>query len=212
MGIAERKERERLQRREDIVDAAEKVFFSMGLKNATMDDVADAAELSKGTLYLYFKSKEELYLAIHLRGLALLVNLFKKAVKPNMNGLQQTLAIGRAFFRYYQDYPDYFDALSYYEFNDIKDQEEGSIAHECMHAGHESLGILVEALETGIQDGSIRPDIDPFSTAIILWGQTSGVINLLSLKGQHFEHEHKIDMKPMMEYAFSLAKKSIQKD
>ena len=58
MGIQERKEREKLQRREDIIDAAEKVFFKKDLDSATMDDVANEAELSKGTLYIYFKSKK----------------------------------------------------------------------------------------------------------------------------------------------------------
>ena len=59
MGIAERKEREKLQRRKDIIDAAEKVFFYRGFESATMDEIAEKVELSKGTLYLYFKSKEE---------------------------------------------------------------------------------------------------------------------------------------------------------
>ena len=56
MGIAERKEREKLQRRNDIIDAAERLFFQHGFETPTMDDVAREAELSKGTLYLYFKS------------------------------------------------------------------------------------------------------------------------------------------------------------
>ena len=64
MGIAERKEREKQQRREEIVQAAEEVFFSKGFEKSTMDDVAEKAELSKGTLYLYFKSKEELLIGI----------------------------------------------------------------------------------------------------------------------------------------------------
>ncbi|MDL1893205.1 helix-turn-helix transcriptional regulator, partial [Sphingobacteriales bacterium CHB3] len=52
MGIIERKEREKEQRREEIVTAAEKIFFEKGLAIATMDEIAEAAELSKGTLYL----------------------------------------------------------------------------------------------------------------------------------------------------------------
>ena len=80
MGIAERKERERLRRREEIIDAAERVFFTKGIRDATMDDVAEEAELSKGTLYLYFKSKQELYLAINFRGLSLLSDMFRKTI------------------------------------------------------------------------------------------------------------------------------------
>ena len=40
MGIAERKEREKEQRRNNIIDAAESVFFSKGIENATMDEIA----------------------------------------------------------------------------------------------------------------------------------------------------------------------------
>ena len=68
MGVSERKERERERRREDILDAAEKVFFEKGIDLATMEDVALTAELSKATLYLYFSSKEEIYFAIFVRG------------------------------------------------------------------------------------------------------------------------------------------------
>ena len=50
LGVAERKEREKERRREDIVNAAAKVFFNKGVDHATMDDVAEAAELSKATL------------------------------------------------------------------------------------------------------------------------------------------------------------------
>ena len=69
MGISERKEREKEQRRKDIIDSAEKVFFEKGLNNSTMDEVAKQAELSKGTLYLYFKSKEEIHFEIRKKAI-----------------------------------------------------------------------------------------------------------------------------------------------
>ena len=78
MGIAERREREKQRRRNDILDAAEHVFFEKGLKSATMDEVAEEAELSKGTLYLYFKSKEDLYLGITERALTVLKQMFQQ--------------------------------------------------------------------------------------------------------------------------------------
>ena len=104
MGIAERKEREKEQRKNDIVDAAERVFFDKGHENATMDDVAEEAELSKGTLYLYFKNKEDLYLAIHLRGNRILHSLFEKAVKNQKTGIEKTRAIGKAYIEFYEKY------------------------------------------------------------------------------------------------------------
>jgi hypothetical protein len=65
MGVAERKEREKQQRRNDIIDAAEKLFFAKGHDNTTVDDIAKEAELSKGTVYLYFSSKEDLMFGVY---------------------------------------------------------------------------------------------------------------------------------------------------
>ncbi|MBD3290820.1 TetR family transcriptional regulator, partial [candidate division KSB1 bacterium] len=96
MGIIERREREKEQRRNDIIDAAERVIFSKGRATSTMDDVAEEAELSKGTLYLYFKSKEELYLAIHLRGLGILKKMFSDAVASRKTGIEKVKAVGEA--------------------------------------------------------------------------------------------------------------------
>ena len=67
MGIQERKERERERRRQQIIVAAKRVFSSKGFSKATMEDIAKEAELSPGTLYLYFKNKDELYASLSLR-------------------------------------------------------------------------------------------------------------------------------------------------
>lgn len=67
MGIQERKEREKERRRQQIIVAAKRVFTEKGFNKATMEDIANEAELSPGTLYLYFKNKEELYASLSLR-------------------------------------------------------------------------------------------------------------------------------------------------
>jgi AcrR family transcriptional regulator len=67
MGIQERKEREKERRRQQIMVAAKRVFVEKGFGGATMEDIAREAELSAGTLYLYFKNKNELYASLTLR-------------------------------------------------------------------------------------------------------------------------------------------------
>jgi len=61
MTVAERKHREKAQRREDILNAAEKLFFSRGYDNVLMDEIANEVDLTKATLYLYFNDKESLF-------------------------------------------------------------------------------------------------------------------------------------------------------
>ena len=71
MGIAERKERERdLQqkmRRKQILDAAKRLFHAKGFTAATMEDIAQEAELSPAAIYLYFKNKDDLYVSLNLQ-------------------------------------------------------------------------------------------------------------------------------------------------
>ena len=125
MGIAERKEREKGQRRNDIVNAAEKVFFSKGIDSATMDEIAEKAELSKGTLYLYFKSKEELLFAVDLRAIKILLSMFEQAVTPEKSTIDNLLEIGRAYVRFSREYEDYFKTLLHFE-----GSENFNIKHE----------------------------------------------------------------------------------
>jgi AcrR family transcriptional regulator len=204
MGIAERREREKEQRHNDIIDAAERVFFSKGMENATMDDVAEEVELSKGTLYLYFKSKEEIYLAIHLRGNKILKNMFQITVDNQERGIDKVRAVGEAYFEYYRKYPDYFNAMIYYESRTIEFEDENSIAVECMVEGKATLDILVNAINTGINDGSIRPDVDPMKTAISLWGQSTGIIQIIALKENIILNNYSLKASEIVEYTFNL--------
>lgn len=78
MGIQERKKREKEQRRQQIMLAAKKLFASKGFSRTTVEEIANEAELSPGTLYLYFKNKDELFAALSIKILKYLINRLKK--------------------------------------------------------------------------------------------------------------------------------------
>jgi AcrR family transcriptional regulator len=196
MGVAERRERDKRRRYNEILDAAEKVFFKKGLRNSTMDEVAEAAELSKGTIYLYFKSKELLYMGINLRALEILRNRFSEAVRQAENGIGKVQEIGKAYIQYANEYPDYFNAMAYYESMDSRllgGIFDDPLTERCHDVGMSVLQILADCLREGMSDGSIRSDIEPMRTAILLWAQSNGLILLLKSKADHFREEHKLD-------------------
>ena len=211
MGIIERKEREKNQRRSDIIDAAEKLFFSEGLNNTTMDEIANEAEYSKGTLYLYFKSKEDLYLAITIRGMKILESMFSKVLKKSENGLCKTRNMGETYFKFAHKYPNYFNAMVYYESNEIKIEENSTNAKNCEEQGDKTLQPVAAAVQEGIGDGSIRPDLDPLQVATILWAHCTGVITIISLRGEHIEKHHGVKVKDLIDLSFEMIGRSIQK-
>lgn len=185
MGTQERKEREKERRRSEILNAAEKVFFTKGLHNATMDEVADEAELSKGTVYLYFKNKEDLFFAINSRGADILRNLFEDALEKHVLGRDKLIAIGEAYFQFAREYRDYFDAMLHYHSHktDSKDCPfEGSHDEDS-----DIIKLVAEAVETGQKDGSITSEISALSLAFILWGQTTGIIDIITREKVHLE-------------------------
>ncbi len=204
MGVAERKEREKQQRKNDIVDAAEKVFFSKGYEGSSMDDVAKEAELSKGTLYLYFHSKEDLYAAIVERAAIIMNKLFSEAVVDQPDGLSKTKAIGKAFNSFFSDYPDYHDALMFDQ-NKLTQLDCGCLNEiAALETKKKSNEIFIGAIKEGIADGSIRKDLDPVLTAMILWGQTMGILQLVKNKGSVLTKIFLVDTDAIMDKHFEL--------
>jgi TetR/AcrR family transcriptional regulator len=186
MGISERKEREKEQRRLDILNAAEKVFFEKGTDNATMDDIAEHAELSKGTLYLYYKSKEELLFAISLRAMKILKSMFEKAIDPSKKTIDNIIEVGRVYVKFFREHSDYFKILLFFEGNEHFNPDHEMYALMCGH-NDDPMSFFMEMLRKGMKDGSVRTDISPEILAHILWSQTAGILKLAKSKDYHLD-------------------------
>lgn len=186
MGIAERKEREKEQRRQAIIAAAEQVFYSRGFESSTMDDVAVQAELSKGTLYLYFKSKVELHWEIMKNGMAVLSGRITKSLSTEASALDNLRRMGEVFYLFSTEEPMYFNSMMFFEGKDLEqlhiDQEELDSSFQLS-----PIKILYEVIESGIRDGSVRDDLSIPALANTLWAQTLGVLQVIRNKREVFE-------------------------
>lgn len=163
MTIADRKEREKAQRRSDIIDAAERMFFSGKYDEVVMSDIARNVDLNKATLYLYFKNKESLYFAVITRGLTIMRDMFLEAAQCESNGREMLLAMAGAFFRFCHEYPSYYRLMCEARtrrFDML--QVEGAL--EQMAIANEIIGALCESIKLGIKDGSIMEGLKPMET------------------------------------------------
>ena len=199
MGIKERRERERIRRNNDIVDAAERVIFGKGPDYATMEDIAKEAELGKATIYGYYKSKDELLLAINERALNKLASLFREAHAVGSNGMEKVREIGRAYIRFSHEYPNYYHFISLFEM--------GNMNIDPIKSMENALGcdkILEGAIELGMQDKSIRDDMSPAVLSKMLWGMSTGMIQLLKNRGQVMQELNGIKEEDMYEHFFRM--------
>jgi len=170
-----RRKRDRERRQNEIINAAEKLFFSKGYDEIAMDDVAADAGLAKGTLYTYFKSKESLCYAVALRGLKLLNTLFDEAVKMENTGVNKIYSTGVAYYEFSKKYPEYFKLFSYAESERFVCRDDEN-ALELTKVSQKNLNIMLESIRIGQEDGSIMPGLDPLMTAIFLMECTKAMI------------------------------------
>ena len=187
MGIAERKEREKQLRSEEIITAAEKVFFSKGFDLSTMDDVAEEAELSKGTLYLYFKSKEDLHMAVARRSIRILRAITLKATEGEGNALQKLGRMGRATVEFSRTDPDRMRSIMTLEEMEPQALSITAADLQDMIYKESTVGTVMQLVELGVEEKVIRSDVPAFLVAHTLWMTVLSVVRFVTMKPGLFE-------------------------
>lgn len=192
-----RKEEEHKRRRTLILNVAEQVISEVGFESATMNQIAERAEVGKGTLYLHFDSKTSIYLAICERGSRLLNEKMATVLAKDLTGLEMVEMLGNMYLRFIKDNPQYFYAFSYYE-GVMADQKvrTSEISEQCEQNAKNGMTYIVRSLQIGMQDGSIDDSYDPMQLGVMIWGASRGIVNMAFLKeqGHHFKLLDEVDV------------------
>lgn len=208
--IEERRQEERERRRTEIIEAAEALYAEGGWDELTMDGVARKARLSRALVYVYFRDKDDLHLAIVERSLALLRERFIEAVAGAELGIDKVEAIGRAYVAFSQEVPHYFDACSRFHARQASDGPPDPQLDACARAGERVLGVITDAIEQGFADGSIRSDLGaPMLASIALWGFTHGIIQLAANKGHQIERAG-VAIPQLIAYSFEFLRRAMR--
>lgn len=208
--ISERRQEERDRRRGEIVDAAEAVYAEHGWDAVTMEQVARRARLSRALLYVYFRDKTDLHFALVERSLEELRRRFEAARMGRARGIDEVEAIGYAYLAFARELPHYFDACARFQAHQRDAGEVPENELRCMHCGHRVHEVIVESLNRGTGDGSIRGDLgDPYVTALALWAFTHGLIQIATTKGSQIEHEG-IALQDYIDHSVGLALRALR--
>ncbi len=157
----------------EIIEAARRVFAAKGFNNATMDDIAETAGVAKGTVYLYFPSKREVFLETFRQGTVAL----QEEVARNMAAEQDTEAKIRSFIRTRLDYSERnrdFIRIYYTEFNNML-IHPAPVRQEFQDLYSRQAHALALVIEEGIQREQVRC-IDPLAAARFIYDSTRGYI------------------------------------
>ncbi len=205
----ERRRKEQLARRRAILAAAREVFFARGFMDATIDDIANRCGLAKGTIYLYFKSKEDLYISIMAEGMGRLRRTFEvlKVHPPGDRGLVEKAF--RAYYGFYLKNRKYFRIMFLSNQPDVRARAPQELLMRCMDTGRECMTIVRDLVQEGMEHGYYRK-VDPWAVANILWASINGIIMAYEHDPIYREEIVGIDLEKMMMYSLDLVMEGLR--
>ena len=169
-----RKEREYQTRRKEILSAAERIFAKKGFFSTTMSEIAERAEFGIGTLYNYFKSKNDLYFTLIDEKTDAINHLAKTELTREASSVERIREVLGLQFKFFEKNRDFFriytSERSRFEWT-VKD-ELGKGIHDKMVA---YLKILTRVMKEGVKEGEFKP-MDPKDLAHALVGIVNSFI------------------------------------
>jgi len=166
MGIEERKNREKEERRSLILGKAKELILERGVVALTMQDIAEASELSKATLYLYFQSKEAILMDIMEEAASAFVGYAQSRISVRSSGLEALHALWTSYLALFGESQDVIVLTGIRNFIDpgfplVADAQDSRMYESTM-----KMVTLIEAvLKRGVEDGSLEKSLDPGRTA-----------------------------------------------
>jgi AcrR family transcriptional regulator len=175
MGIEERKEREKKMRRQQIMEAAKKVFAAKGFGRATMDNIAEEAEFSPATLYLYFKNKDDLFASLNLRMLQHLITKMENVRDKDLSPEKRIEALSKALYEVYLIDPlNVVNVLRFQSKERLRNLSP-ELSSQISEYTKRYMSAVARIFEEGVRDGDFL-DRHPIAFADIIWSLFSGLV------------------------------------
>lgn len=208
MGIHERKQREKEQRRNQIIEAARTIFSAKGFNSATMEEIAAQAELSPGTLYLYFKNKEELHTFLSIEILEYLTNEIKKVVTKDISVDEKLDRLTDVFIDVYEYDSMILINLFHLQSGETLKNLSPDVLKKLKRTSSEAHGAIIDVIREGIEKGLFIDD-HPVALADVVWATFSGVV--LWVDSKRFLNNQKDFVKPTLKTAFTVINNGLRK-
>jgi AcrR family transcriptional regulator len=167
MGVPERRTREKDERRATILEAARGQFLAQGLERVKMAEIAREAELSKGTLYLYFRDKTDLMYSLLLEALEDLRDRIVSVMEDGRRSMDKVSDLVERYIAFYHERQDFFPLFHYLDYAFTGDGPTDSTAEACFSVIDELNGRLQQLLREGVADGSFRSDLQADEQAVM---------------------------------------------
>lgn len=174
MGIAERKEKQKLDIKKQILDASIRLFTEKGFENVSIRKIAEIIEYSPTTVYLYFKDKNEILFNLHELGFQKMTD-YNTNLADIKNPLVRLHKMGENYIRFGLENPDFYDVMFLQKapMEALKAMKE-----ECEWiSGDRAMGILQETIRE-CMDKQLIVEGDVNVVAMSIWAMVHGLVTL----------------------------------
>jgi AcrR family transcriptional regulator len=177
----QRRAREKEHRKQSILDAAREIFSQNGFHSTRMEDIADEAEVSKGTLYLYFQSKEELLAHLLLEGLDLLLTALEDEdlIPEDASAGERIRHLAQIYIGLSETHPDYLRLMMAFDCGQLSAAIPAEVNNTILERSTHCLRVLERAGALGGQRREFAVE-DTWETAGILWASLTGAIIMMA--------------------------------
>ncbi len=209
LGIRERKEREKERRRREIQAAAKRIFLLKGFNSATVEDIADKAELSPATIYSYFKNKQELFASLILIPLNYLFEQTRKVYEnDSLSAEKKILKFKDAMYKTFQYDQLLLRNIFHFQVEDTLGDLSPELLEEINDLSRSVINMIAEVHEEGVLEGKFVKG-KSIAHADIAWAMFTGIV-------MWEEAKRKIDprkdfLKPTLDKAFDIFLMGIKK-
>jgi len=214
------RESKKSKKENNIIEAAERVFNAVGFKNAKMEDISTEAGITKVTLYSYFQSKENLYLAITYKALQKLNDRYYASLDKYKSslGVDSVIALIETFMTFCEENFLYSETLLDY-FSMVRSTSSGQDKSKLTAATKESIYYLKlqdiqnlpfkltsKEIQRGQEDGSILKHIDPIFSTLQGWSFIIGYTKVLNANGSNKSPLFNVNLSDLKLFNLKLAR------
>ena len=180
-------------RKSQIISAADLVLLEVGIDRFTVDQVIEQAKIAKGTVYNYYKNKDEMLAELGTKGLDIMQQYFVDATQAHENSVDKVKAMCLACYEFYERYPRYFELVSYMERPDFNINIQGYLK-----LSYEFQKFTSDIVITGQKRGEIKQSLEPTMVNYIIWACCVGVVQFVESKKKLLKNHHEIDRQQMV--------------
>jgi len=183
LGSPEKRKKVKENKKNTILKAARKLFFDRGFKFVTVDSIAAKAGVSKGSIYLYFDSKEEIYAQVLITDNIELNKNIKIFSTKEAPATELLLEFSQIYINYFLEHNELFRILMTFMLQTEQmnlTQEQNT---ELIRTTNENIKVISTIIQKGMDSGEFVPTIDIRQAQYAIWGLFNGIISLYLFMG-----------------------------